>query len=256
MFQKRKMEYAAYTGRGLVRQNNEDNFLVEHVYKEQDAIEFRRVGVLAKNKNIVAVADGMGGEAAGEVASYLTVSRLEKVIEQEEDLTKAIRALNNEILTYATENELEGMGSTLALLLQKEEKIVLLNVGDSRIYRYLDGKLEEKSKDHTKAEFMVEIGMLTEEEARKSPSWHVLTQNLGLPEEEALLVPHQVEEEYVENARYLLCSDGLTDMVSQQEIEEIFRQEEKCENIVKKLTQKALEHGGKDNITVLAIHLK
>ena len=146
------------------------------------------------------------------------------------------------------------MGSTLAALYIDEGKILCCNIGDSRCYRLRGGRLEPLSTDHNKAGRMVEMGVLTPEQAARHPSRHELTQHLGIFEEEMIIQPAFHGPEALQQGDiFLLCSDGLTDMVSEADITTCLSGDSSPEEKAEKLISMALAGGGKDNVTVLVV---
>jgi serine/threonine protein phosphatase PrpC len=245
------------TNVGLKRGSNEDCF------SKEDSL------------GLYVVADGMGGHRAGEVASQIAVDLINKSfrrwVEQEayEDelfgfpdnsvtiqgnyLLSSIRLANRVVYEMALEHErYQGMGTTVATLFVTSSLIIAANVGDSRIYMVRDGHLERLSKDHTIVAEQVEMGVMTEEEASSAPLKHVLTRNLGSAE--------HVEAEIFEigpsnNDRFILCSDGLTDLVSDREILEMAQDEDDPGNLCSQLVEKVLKRGAHDNTTVVSVFL-
>lgn len=242
---------------GLKRGSNEDCF------SNEDSL------------GLYIVADGMGGHQAGEVASQIAVDLINKSfrrwVEKEayEDelfgfpdnsvtiqgnyLLSSIRLANRVVYEMALEHEqYQGMGTTVATLFVTSSLIIAANVGDSRIYLIRDGHIERLSKDHTIVAEQVEMGVMTEEEASSAPLKHVLTRNLGSAE--------HVEAEIFEiepsnNDRFILCSDGLTDLVSDREILEMAQDEEDPGNLCSQLVEKVLKRGAHDNTTVVSVFL-
>jgi len=242
---------------GLKREGNEDSF------STKDSL------------GLYIVADGMGGHLAGEVASRVAVEMINKSfgrwVEEEtsEDqifgnpdrsLTKrgnyisgSIQLANRVVYEMAVEQEqYHGMGTTAVVLVVTPTLIIAANVGDSRIYMLRDGNIERLSKDHSIVAEQVEMGMMTEEEAETSPLRHVLTRNLGSAEN---VEPDIFEIEPSNNDRFILCSDGLTDLVSDKEIREMIQNEENPEKLCRKLIEMALKRGGHDNTTVVSVFL-
>jgi protein phosphatase len=243
------------TNVGLKRSGNEDCF------SKEDAL------------GLYVVADGMGGHQAGEVASQIAVDLINKSfrrwVEQKayEDelfgfpdnsvtiqgnyLLSSIRIANRVVYEMSLEHErYQGMGTTVATLFVASSLIIAANVGDSRIYMVRDGHIERLSKDHTIVAEQVEMGVMTEEEASSAPLKHVLTRNLGSAE--------NVEAEIFEiepsnNDRFILCSDGLTDLVSDREILEMAQDEDDPGNLCNQLVEKVLTRGAHDNTTVVSV---
>lgn len=243
---------------GLQREGNEDAFAVQ------------------SSLGLYIVADGMGGHLAGEVASRVAVEIITKGFERwmetdtPEDelfgypdaslskvgnyLLSSIRLANRVIYEMATEYEqYNGMGTTIVALLVKPGLIVAANVGDSRMYMVRDGRIERMSKDHTIVSEHIEMGVMTEEEAVRSPLRHILTRNLGSAE--------HVDAEVFEivpsgRDRFILCTDGLTDLANDKEILGVAQKERDPELLCRSLVDLALERGGHDNTTVVSVFLE
>jgi S-DNA-T family DNA segregation ATPase FtsK/SpoIIIE len=148
------------------------------------------------------------------------------------------------------------MGTTVALLCVFHGKIHLYNIGDSRIYHFRRGKLEQLSEDHTPVFCAVKMGLMTKEQARKHPHRSKLTQHLGIAEKEMIVKPFRKTVKPKENDVFLLCSDGLTDMVDDAGIENMLRLQNNADGAVKALIDTALENGGRDNICIILIKLE
>jgi protein phosphatase len=242
---------------GLVRERNEDCFSVEDFL------------------GLYVVADGMGGHQAGDVASKVAVEMInksfrrwakEEVFEDklfgspDNSLTRtgnyvlsSIRLANRVLYELALENDkYHGMGTTIAILVVTSTLVIAGNVGDSRIYMVRDGEIEQLSKDHTVVAEQVEMGMMTAEEASSTHLKHVLTKNLGSTEEVDADI---FEVEPRVNDRFILCSDGLTDLVSEREILEKTQEEDNPKRLCNEFIAKALERGGHDNTTVVSVFL-
>jgi serine/threonine protein phosphatase PrpC len=243
------------TNVGLVRERNEDSLSVE------DSL------------GLYIVADGMGGHQAGDVASRVAVEMINKSFRRwakeevivdkvfgypDHSLTRtgnyvlgSIRLANRVVYELATENEkYYGMGTTIAVLAVTPTLVIAANVGDSRIYMVRNGQIEQLSKDHTVVAEQIEMGMLTAEEASSTHLKHVLTKNLGSTEDVDADV---FEVESGNNDRFILCSDGLTDLVSEREILEKSQEEDNPRKLCNQLIAKALERGGHDNTSVVSV---
>ena len=242
---------------GLQREGNEDSLLVE------DSL------------GLYIVADGMGGHLAGEVASKVAVEMINKsyrkwlMSETPEDelfgypdrslsrpgnyILSSIRLANRVIYEMAVEyDQYHGMGTTVSIVLITSGLVVAANVGDSRIYMVRDGRLERLSKDHTIVSEQVEMGVMSAEEAAVSPLKHILTRNLGSAEN----VDAEIFEIEPSNKdRLILCSDGLTDLVSDEEILAVTKKAEDPENLCEKFVQLARSRGAHDNTTVVSVFL-
>lgn len=251
---------AVRTHTGKIRDNNEDNFYLQGTVREDVAQqEMDDTCETFDNRFLAAVADGMGGETAGELASLLAVQALRpSTMDRAEDtarqsVTEANRAICNEI----EKNSGRRMGSTLAALYIDNGQALCCNVGDSRCYLLRNGILEQLSTDHNKAKRMVELGVLTPEQAARHPSRHELTQYLGIFEEEMLIEPafHPLVGLRPGDV-FLLCSDGLTDMVTEADIASCLAGPGTSEEKAETLVRLALEGGGRDNVTVLAVQVE
>jgi protein phosphatase len=223
-----------------VRKTNEDSFFADEAL------------------GLFIVADGMGGHAGGEVASQVAIDALQQAFGEHPSgpgLAEAILSANTAVWVASQERaDLRGMGTTLtAVALVNEggrDVLALVNVGDSRSYRFHDGELTQITTDHSLAEEMVRNGEITEAEAMVHPHRHILTRALGVsPEVSADLWRIRPEQ----GDRYLLCSDGLTNEVSDDEIAQILSSTHNPQEAVEKLVEAARNHGGNDNITAVLV---
>ena len=246
------IEYAWFCHGGKVRPNNEDNvwcmgqmFPMIHEGSE----EVREGKLSSAEAPVFAVFDGMGGESCGEVASYLgakafgeSVEALRSLLVQnpEDFLGEACQRMNQEVLDYARANRVRTMGSTVAMAAFGEDHIGAGNLGDSRIYALFQGKLAQVSKDH----------VLSRSLFGKAP----LTQYLGLPQEEMSLEPHLLRLPYRNGLRILLCSDGVTDMISERRIRDFLLLED-CGASARAILQEGLSAGGRDNLSAVVIRV-
>lgn len=254
-----KIKAAVGTHVGKVRRNNEDNFYLNgYIRSDISQCEASYQWSGKTIRFLAAVADGMGGEDRGETASLIAVERLAPC-----DLAKlpdaaidCIQEANRKICTEIEHNGGKRMGSTLAALYIDQGQAVCCNIGDSRVYHLRDGVFTQLSVDHNRAWSMVEMGVLTREQAAQHPSRHELTQHLGIFEDEFMIEPaFSAPVSLQEGDRFLLCSDGLTDMVSENQLSELLSESGSPEEQVSKLIQLALDRGGRDNITALVVQL-
>lgn len=232
-------ETSARSAIGLVRQGNEDSALV--------------------SSQLIAVADGMGGHAAGEVASRIAVQVLNRLAptltatDIDEDsvsdlLMHSLHSIDVEIAAV-TEEEIEkrGMGTTLTALLIREKQLALLHVGDSRCYRLRGNTLEQLSNDHTVIQELLAQGAISEAEAAEHPQRSMLTQALrGDGDVTPVLQVYEVKK----GDRFLLCSDGLSSVLTEKEIKIGLKKSDKDE-AVKFLVDATYVNGAPDNVTVL-----
>jgi PPM family protein phosphatase len=207
---------------------------------------------------LFAVADGMGGHAGGEVASRLAIDSLQASFSRHptgSGLAEAVTAANDVVWQHSIDNaELRGMGTTLTAVAQVDEDgrdvLALVNVGDSRVYRFHQGELTQVTKDHSLAEEMVLSGELTPAEAMVHPHRHILTRALGVsPDVDVDLWRIRPER----GDRFLLCSDGLTNELGDNQIVEILSTVHDPQEAADLLVEAARGHGGSDNITAVVV---
>jgi serine/threonine protein phosphatase PrpC len=227
------LRYAARSDRGLVRANNEDS-----VYA---------------GARLLALADGMGGHAAGEVASQLVIAALAHLDDDEpggdllSKLDTAVREGNSAIAAHVeADPELEGMGTTLTAILFAGNRLGLVHIGDSRGYLLRDGELTQITKDDTFVQTLVDEGRITAEEAHSHPQRSLIMRALTGHEVEPTLIMREARA----GDRYLLCSDGLSDPVSHDTILEALQIPDVAES-ADRLIELALRGGGPDNVTVV-----
>ena len=211
-----------------------------------------------ETSTLFAVADGMGGHAGGEVAARLAVDALSVAFGRQptgSGLSQAVTEANAVVWQHSQDNpELRGMGTTLtAVALVNEggqDVLALVNVGDSRSYRFHDGELTQITTDHSLAEEMVRSGELTTAEAAVHPHRHILTRALGVSSEVAVDL-WRIQP--VRGDRFLLCSDGLTNELELSQIGEVLASVGDPHRAAELLVQAARTHGGSDNITVVVV---
>ena len=239
------MKATAITDIGKTRAVNQD-----YIYTSVD-----RVGCLP---NLFIVADGMGGHKAGDLASRFTVETLINNIKNSSSdnpitiINDAIVNANTLLLEKAAESEdYEGMGTTLVVCTIIGESMYVANVGDSRLYLY-DGKLSQITRDHSLVEEMVALGKLNRDEARTHKRKNVITRAIGGGKE---VMADFFEAELTAGNRIIMCSDGLSNMVDDGEIEQILSLNLPIEDKAKRLIDMANESGGADNIAVVIVEL-
>lgn len=206
--------------------------------------------------NLFIVADGMGGHKAGEYASKYTVETICNCIERSFEknptliLQKAIELANTHIRRRASEDiSLEGMGTTVVAATCLGRYLQVANVGDSRLY-VVNQEIRQITRDHSKVEELVRVGVLDREAARNHPEKNIITRAVGANDEvEADFFTVELEPGDI----VLMCSDGLTNMLEDEEIRDILNGEEELEEKARKLVETANAHGGKDNIAVILI---
>ncbi|MBQ8092163.1 MAG: Stp1/IreP family PP2C-type Ser/Thr phosphatase [Clostridia bacterium] len=206
-----------------------------------------------EEKGIFAVADGMGGHLAGEVASAMAIAGVQSMAKTETRpdvmvLESMVREANQSIAAHAQAHpECSGMGTTLSTLWENGRYVFIAHVGDSRIYRFRRGRLEQITRDHSLVAELVRGGIITEAEARVHPRRNIITRALGTDgynEPDILIITRE------ETDLWLLCTDGLHGMVSNLEIEQILGHQSP-EAAADALMQAALDAGGTDNVTFI-----
>lgn len=230
------------TDPGKVRTHNEDSVII-----------------LNNNNNefLLAVADGMGGHKAGEVASQIAIDHLHDEFEKLETfgtkesaidwLRNIVVEINNMIFDYTSKNpDSKGMGTTLVVAIKTNDYILYGNIGDSSGYVMKNEKLHKVTKDHTLVNLLVSTGELTEEEAKYHPRRNVLMRALGAND------PIEIDIFDVDTniKGIFLCSDGLTNMLTDEQIEKILNSNLSIEEVVVKLIRKSNSRGGNDNISI------
>jgi len=242
------LESFAITDIGSRREVNQD-----YVYCNDDA-----VGLLP---NLYIVADGMGGHKAGDFASRYSVSEFEKELKEQKARTiigsmeGAIRQVNEKLLKEAAaEPEYEGMGTTFVAACIHEGTLFVLNIGDSRLYLIHEkGTIRQITQDHSLVEEKIQRGEIDRKDAKNHPEKNVITRALGAMEQ---VVPDFFEVELEPGDYVLLCSDGLTNMVEDVNMKEIvLSQDTTLEEKAGKLIDLANENGGRDNISLVLVHI-
>lgn len=243
---KHTIEYACICNTGKVRRNNEDNFYCDGQYREDVNATEESVlsGTVSSDANeLFAVFDGMGGEACGEVAAFVAASHAalfaEDRAEYEEYLYELAEHLNLKVREETDARSLVLMGATAAMLQIDRDDVYILNAGDSRIYKLASHELRQISKDHI------------------SPAYggKAITRFLGMPEGYSLN-PYIARGKYKAGDLFLLCSDGVTDMLDDSEICAILDEKKPVEALCRNLVDAALENGGVDNTTAIVLRVK
>ena len=255
-----KIKAALVSDIGRVRKINQDNFYFnKKINKHAKPNIYGKDIVLSGNK-IFAVMDGMGGEDDGEKASYIaakTVKQHSSRFNKDGKIDKIIYDANKRICKHIEKYD-RTMGTTIAVINVNTEKQTAIgtNVGDTKIFLIRDGKLRIMSKDHNISAGLAKLGVISEEEAWKHEDKNKLTQYLGIFEDDFRIEPYITDEIMLENGDIIiLCTDGLTDGLSSDDIVQISnageRVSEKCENML----LSAMEKGSRDNITILMIEI-
>ncbi len=225
---------------GRRRENNQDQLLVD------------------EQRDVYAIADGMGGHAAGEVASSIAIQALAETIkdaseeEANQFLVDAFQEGNRRICeSVLARGEWRGMGTTIVALVRRDDRVIIGHVGDSRSYVLRDGALVQLTDDHSWVAEQVRMGLLTNEEAHKHPMRNIVTRAMG----NRLELEVDVSERPIHPGDvFLLCSDGLNSMLGDEQISEILsRHQDDPVEACRALIDAANEHGGDDNITVIVL---
>lgn len=236
------MKYAYLTDPGKVRDHNEDSVIITKNHN---------------NEILLAVADGMGGHRGGEIASSIVISNLGKKFKElgklgsKEDgilwIKNVVSEANVQIYKYTEENpESEGMGTTIVLAVLTDDYLLFGNIGDSSGYVYKDNQIHKITNDHTLVNLLVKSGEITEEEAKDHPRKNVLMKALGA----TTTVEMDVFDVETDIDGIFLCSDGLTNMLDNDQIAKVLNEDLSIEEKVNKLIIKANNRGGTDNISV------
>jgi protein phosphatase len=241
-----KLLHAARTDVGMIRSGNEDNFTVD----------------ASPSRGIFIVADGMGGHAAGEVASEMAVRIVQRELSPVRDLDgedvvqmvasalkRANRAIHDRTLT---ETDKQGMGTSVSALLLAGTRYLIGQVGDSRVYLYRDGTLTQLTKDHSYVQEQVDAGFLTPEQARYHPYSNVITRCVGAGND---VEPDIYRGEARDGDLFLVASDGLTGMVDDRRLAQLLGSRAGPERKVQSLIAEANGRGGLDNITAILVQV-
>lgn len=264
-----QVDIAAQTHQGKVRTANEDHYLVMRLGRTLEALQTSlppdQVPARAEEVGYgLLVADGVGGAAAGELASRLALSTLVGLIlhtpdwilsAEEQDINRMIerfaeryRRVHEALLDESLGNpNLAGMGTTMTLACSFGATVVIGHIGDSRAYLFRDGKLHQLTRDHTWVQTLMDLGQVSAEEAARHPMRHVLLRSLGGRE-------HHVEADFqradlADGDQLLLCTDGLTNMVDDAAIASLLGGAATSKEACQALVAAALDKGGKDNVT-------
>lgn len=247
------LDTAVHCCTGKVRLNNEDNFYFSghHLKQENNGLKkpmYKRIP--GKNSSIFCVFDGVGGGDYGEAASFAGASTLKKewaqidtILYPEQFLAELCQTLNVAVCMQQDMLDTHRMGSTMALLMFHDGGVYAANLGDSPIFLLRCGKLEQISQDHDDSKFLQQMGA-----SHRKPR---LTQYLGLNPDKVRLEPYVRGMEVQPGDRFLICSDGLTDMVDTETITRLLSESEDARQAVTALMDAAMEQGGVDNTTIV-----
>lgn len=259
-----QVKFAVRSEVGNVRKNNEDNFYCSGIFMTVSERErpFFLSGI-ADSPCIFAVCDGMGGEDCGELASLTAVQNLQEhsrkilssLIDADKGVNDYVADTNTKLLGIMRSQGIR-MGATLVMAVAGADSFTLYNLGDSRGFRVNNGRLLLATDDHTVAAEKVRMGFLTPAQGEKSREKHMLTRFLGDNDEWGAMPDASERFSFGENTGGLLCSDGLTDMLTFSEIAAIMKDSPEPSEAVNRLVDSALEHGGRDNVTCLVFRIE
>lgn len=265
-----RLTFAAMSDPGKVRTNNEDHFLITRMGRTFGLVSTNMPPGLPDHVDEVAhvmvVADGMGGMAAGEKASQLAIrTGVDLVLNSPMWATRVddraaaelisrmreyFRKVDSKVFGEArSDRHLTGMGTTLTVAYVVNTTVFIVHVGDSRAYLCRQGKLEQLTRDHTMAQGLVEMGAIKPDEVHRHAKRHVLTNFVGGPS--SGVEPDVSTRQLQDGDMLMLCSDGLTEMVEDAEINRVLSTASSVDEAARSLIDLALQAGGKDNVTVL-----
>jgi len=245
-----KVQSFALTDVGHVRSNNEDSWSQ------------------IPDENFFVLADGMGGHQAGEIASHEAVAILSRLVKEDKAkpllsksvddivdiLRQAFYRVNAGVYTLSCQNEdWKGMGTTLCCLIIHPQGAICAHVGDSRIYRLRSQRLEQLTQDHSLLRELADLGQIEEDQTSGGLYRNILTRAIGT---EPIVEPTVMVSDIAVGDAFLLCSDGLSDLLSKADIEKILNQGDDLEENAKKLIKVAKQRGGYDNITVVLVKVQ
>jgi protein phosphatase len=231
------------TDKGKKRESNQDSFLIDD-----------RLGLFI-------VADGVGGHTGGEVASALAVETVREVVghpkanqfKPKEVVYQAYEEASHRIFDRAThEVRLNGMGTTMVMGYFRDTKLYIANVGDSRCYLFRKPYIWQVTEDHSMVNEQIRLGMMSEEQARKMIGKNVITRSVGYERD---VFPDILEREVSSGDTFVFCSDGLSGMVTDSDLGALLNHVS-IEKVTQMMVEKALDHGGDDNVTVLVVQFQ
>lgn len=252
-----KIKAAAYTTKGRVRQINQDCYSINgKISKKNARQQGDKLPMFSGRSLKFGVFDGMGGESDGEIAAQMAAKQLKKydcaLSNFKTDIEAYTRDINEKVCREC-EKDSKRMGTTFVILSVDDGKAICANIGDSKCFLIRNGKATQLSKDHNRAGQMVDSGIITKLEAKNHFAKNQLTQHIGIFPEEMILEPYFSEEvELCKNDIFLLCSDGFTDGIDEENFADILKNSKRPLAIVKMAVNEAMKKS-KDNITVTTI---
>jgi protein phosphatase len=250
------LQYACISDKGAIRAHNEDAFIFRTFDKNPEGFDIDTYG------SLFTIADGLGGHNAGEIASNMACHALLKYYSRtdvsEETMWDHLKSLyyqinENVLLQSMKVSDFNGMGTTLTTLIIRKQKAWIAHVGDSRVYLIRKNEMDQVTQDHTEIQSMVEQGLYTQEEANKCSERNVLNQAIGVDNRLRVFTWAELIQP---DDLFLLCSDGLYDMLSEKDIFSIIQsQSGHLQSACRDLVRKAKLAGGADNITIILVQL-
>lgn len=246
-------EIFAITNKGMVRENNEDCYMVNgHVANDGELY------ITDVDRFIVSLADGMGGTNGGEIASSMVLESLAEIdiYNKELDMGKYLKQINQKVIDYSIENkEFRDMGSTVVGLIYNDEGNSIFNLGDSRLYLYRRGYIRQITKDHSIVQSLHDAGKISRDGQSKHQLSHILTQCMGASRNNAIEPEIIKDMIFAEGDLIILSSDGLYSKFDDDTFEEILKTDMGLSELGKYLIAEANARGGDDNITLILIRI-
>lgn len=265
MADKRVLEASVISHVGCEREGNEDNFFFNGDYMSFEKMdEGARISSSFSDKlSVFAVCDGVGGSNYGERASYKAVKMLLPFLfklkwgKADQMIDEYCAQASDEIFEDGRKKKANYQGTTLAMIIVYGDEAKVVNVGDSRVYRVNQGRTEQVSFDHSEVNMMRMSGYLTTELARKHPKSNVITRYVGMSKgERPKDFCYKTSFRAVNGDRIMICSDGVSDLIPEKELFSMLEKEQPAAGMCEGIVMKALEYGGKDNLTAIILDFK
>lgn len=256
-----QMKAAVRSGMGRIRTNNEDAYYFNGQFPTLETIDTEAAvqGTFSLQDNLFGVSDGIGGAFSGEVASTKTVAHLETLqkVLQTERFADAIIPWTREVNRLVSQ-AVPGGGCTIAMVYVNDQALHVAHVGDSRVYRLHQGQLICMTKDHSKVQMLLDAGMITPKEAAVHPQRHMVVRYIGMDEEENGICTASVARPMplIHGDRYLICTDGVTDMLDSQALTDLLAQNKETDTCAQAIYDRALGAGGLDNTTLIVLDVE
>ena len=238
------------------RYNNEDNYYIAKQYAElQHENEKFKMQLNDKIRNIFGVFDGLGGEDKGETASYYAAKTLSE-FDLRCEIDRFYMYANEKICSLRTKNSSKVPGTTAVLIDIYNGKYICSNIGDSRAYLIRNNQIKQLSQDHTSVQMMIDSGIMTKEQLKNSRYHNVLSQCLGMKDDEIIISPCIAKTASLQDKDiFLICSDGLTGNLSDNELKNIILNAPKDSSVTDILFDAAVKGGARDNVTIMLIYV-